>query len=87
MACPYINPDVDSECCKPVDYRAGSGETYRFWRHTDPDGNEKNVQHCKLIGRKGDAFECLNEGEYRACRTFQLQAMFDKKPAPPTETA
>lgn len=42
-------------------------EGWRFFEHTDPDGNVTNVQFCKKIGRKRDVFECINESEWRVC--------------------
>lgn len=48
-------------------------EGWQFWRHTAPPwpdgrpGEVTNVQFCKLIGRKRDVFECINESEWRAC--------------------
>lgn len=42
-------------------------EGWKFWRHTDPDGEVTNVQFCKKIGRKRDVFECINESEWKAC--------------------
>ena len=43
-------------------------EGWKFWHHTDPDGNVTLVQFCKKIGRKRDVFECINESEWRVCR-------------------
>ena len=42
-------------------------EGWKFWKHTDPYGYVTNVQFCKLIGRKQDVFECINDGEWRNC--------------------
>ena len=64
-ACPNLMFDnIDSKCCKLVTTEEG----WKFWKHTDPDGNTYNVQHCKKIGRKRDVFECINESERTSCR-------------------
>ncbi len=42
-------------------------EGWKFWEHTDPVGHVTNVQFCKLIGRKRDVFECINECEWKCC--------------------
>lgn len=42
-------------------------EGWKFWEHTDPDGDVTNVQFCKKVGRKRDVFECINESEWRVC--------------------
>ena len=64
-ACPNLIFDdiIISAFTQPVE----TPEGWRFWHHTDPDGNVTNVQFCKLIGRKRDVFECINESEWRAC--------------------
>lgn len=42
-------------------------EGWKIWEHTGPDGNVTRVQFCKLVGRKKDVFECINESEWRNC--------------------
>ena len=71
--CPFIIPRerIVSECCKPVIYKSSDGEDYQFWQHTSPDGDTYTVQHCSVIGRKRDVFECFNEDEWKACRVYR----------------
>jgi len=79
--CPFIVPRerIAQDCCKPVIYESTDGEEYQFWRHTTPDGDSYNVQHCSLIGRKRDVFECFNENEWRACSAYRLKAKEDER--------
>jgi hypothetical protein len=60
--CPNINRDITtSDFNVLVDH-----DGYVFYRHDDGFGKVTNVQFCKLIGRKRDPFECLNESEWKA---------------------
>lgn len=75
--CPFVdrtfipNPNFNI----PKEYDDADGK-YIFYLHysgfEEQDGTTpKNVQFCKLIGRKKDVFECLNDGEWHECPYYK----------------
>lgn len=71
-ACPQLIFDgIDTEFNELVE----TPEGWKFWHHTDPDGKVTNVQFCKLIGRKRDVFECINENEWKGCAHNRMSKM------------
>lgn len=59
----------------PKEYEDGQGK-YIFYLHYSGFEKEdhtfpKNVQFCRLIGRKTDIFECLNTNERLACSHYR----------------
>ena len=56
-----------------------TSEGWMFWEHQTPNwpdgrkGKIERVQFCKLIGRKKDVFECINENEWHDCPHVRLQ--------------
>jgi hypothetical protein len=73
MKCPFVLPEseISKEGNTRVNYADFGGSDYIFYDHDDGFGNITRVQFCQLIGRKRDVFECLNESEWHACRTYQ----------------
>jgi len=71
--CPFINRDIklDLRLNKPVEYECQDGTIYIFYSHFDGFDRTYNCQFCKLIGRKRDVFECLNESEWRECHYYR----------------
>jgi|GEM_PF-2666973 len=78
--CPFIVPpeQIIKDSNIPQEFPCDDGTTYIFFLHCPPiigDPETKhnhpyNVQFCKLIGRKRDVFECLNESEWCNCSAF-----------------
>jgi len=72
MECPFVDrsftPDVNFN--KPIDYKNPDGSIYRFYEHWDGFYRRYKCQFCKLIGRKRDVFECLNESEWKECSYY-----------------
>ena len=74
MECPFIDREskYESKLNKPMNYAdQGGSQDYVYYEHLDPDGVISLVQFCKGKGRKRDVFECMNEGEWKACSTYQ----------------
>ena len=69
MECPFVDRTFtpDPEFNEPKDYATVEGNLYRYYIHHDGFGKEYPCQFCKLIGRKRDIFECLNESEWKRC--------------------
>ncbi len=68
MQCPHVDTSIqETGYMKPIKYA-----DYIFWDRINIDGKHENVQFCKLIGRKKDVFECLNECEWKACPYYML---------------
>lgn len=83
-ACPYVlNPnEIDSPCCKPINYKdLGGPKDYIFFEHTTTDNKIEKVQHCSLVGRKKDIFECYNESEWKYCIHYQSQKRWEASQA------
>lgn len=72
MECPYIDKQIVATppFNEPVEYKCEDGSVYVFYRHFDGFDQRYNCQFCKLIGRKRDVFECLNENEWHACSRY-----------------
>ncbi len=73
--CPFVQDRerlIVSEFNQPMEYVAGNGDRYTYWIHDDGFGNKSKVQHCQLIGRKRDVFECLNESAWKACPHYRM---------------
>ena len=75
MECPYINRSLTPDRFNvSINYRdLGGTEDYVFYDHDDGFGKITRVQFCKLIGRKRDVFQCLNESEWRNCSYFFME--------------
>lgn len=75
MECPFVDRRmVPDQFNKAVNYRdLGGSEDYIFYDHDDGFGKITCVQFCKLIGRKRDVFQCLNESEWRSCPYFLFE--------------
>ena len=73
--CKYIERSSipNSTSNRPISYKdLGETEDYVYYEHDDGFGKKSLVQFCKLIGRKKDVFECLNEGEWKACLHYKI---------------
>jgi hypothetical protein len=73
VRCPFIVPEneVAKEGNERINYAEYGGCDYIFYDHYDGFGHITRVQFCKLLGRKRDVFECLNESEWHECRAYQ----------------
>jgi len=74
MECPFVDRSFTpspKEFNKPVPFDCDNGYRYIFYDHDDGFGVHSNVQFCKLIGRKRDVFECLNENEWKNCGHYR----------------
>jgi hypothetical protein len=81
MECPYIDKTiVVSRFNVPIDH-----EGYRYYRHDDGFGVISLVQFCKLIGRKRDVFECLNEGEWHHCYAYKSKVERENNASHPSD--
>jgi len=71
--CPFIDRTIiaNPPFNKPVEYQCLDQSIYVFYRHFDGFDTYYHCQFCKLIGRKRDVFECLNESEWQACSHYQ----------------
>lgn len=79
MECPLIDKSISSsKFNRPVNYKdLGGPVSYIFYDHNDGFGNVSRVQYCQQIGRKKDVFECLNENEWKKCRAYKLEILFN----------
>ena len=71
--CPFVDRSFTPQPVRlndPVDFES-YGDVYRFYRHNDGFGDITNVQFCKLVGRKKDVFECLNQNEWHECPYYK----------------
>lgn len=75
MECPFVDRSFtpNKEFNTPIEYENPNGSIYTFYRHHDGFGTYYNCQFCKLIGRKRDVFECLNESEWKECSYYNLR--------------
>ncbi len=71
--CPYIVRDeqIDTTFNAKRVFITHCGARYIYYEHDNGFGETTLVQFCKLIGRKKDVFECLNEGEWHACYAYR----------------
>jgi hypothetical protein len=76
MECPFVDRSFtpNENFNEPIEYDCPDGYKYVFYRHHDGCGTYYNCQFCKLIGRKRDVFECLNENEWRECSYYQSRS-------------
>ncbi len=58
-------------CFVPVEFCKEDGTKYVFYHYKDGYGKEIAIQFCKLVGRKKDVFECLNESEWHECAYYR----------------
>lgn len=67
--CPFIDTEIEPNpnFHERMIYTCKDGTEYIYYRHYDGFGDSYNCQFCKLIGRKRDIFECLNENEWKMC--------------------
>jgi len=72
MECKYIKRDFmpDPAFNQPQEFECDNGFKYVFYQHNDGFGKVYPCQFCRLIGRKRDVFECLNEPEWKACSHY-----------------
>ncbi len=83
--CPFVK-----RSCTPnrqfnvaINYQdLGGAEDYVFYDHDDGFGKITRVQFCKLIGRKRDVFQCLNEQEWQVCPHYQIYKRHDLTNSP-----
>lgn len=71
--CPFVDRSfipTPTDWNEPFAYEDSVG-TYVFYKHNDGFGDIRNVQFCKLIGRKLDVFECLNRNEWEQCPYYK----------------
>ena len=70
--CPYIdrsftpNPTFNTH----ITYKCEDETEYIFYEHWDGFDKRYKCQFCKLIGRKRDVFECLNQSEWKECAYY-----------------
>ena len=70
--CPYIfTGNIDLTFNEYKYYPCSDGTLYTFYYHFDGFDQYYNCQFCKLIGRKRDVFECLNESEWKECPYYK----------------
>ena len=71
--CPYVDTrnDFDPRFNQKKIYPCEDGTGYTFYYHFDGFDQYYNCQFCKLIGRKRDVFECLNESEWHECPYYK----------------
>jgi hypothetical protein len=76
MECPCVDRSFtpNEEFNTPIEYKNPDGSKYVFYSHYDGFGTYYNCQFCKLIGRKRDVFECLNENEWKECSYYKLRS-------------
>jgi hypothetical protein len=76
--CPYIDINIPADGIynDEMYYECSDGTVYIFYKHWDGFDEKYNCQFCKLIGRKKDVFECLNENEWKECPHYKFH---DKK--------
>ena len=79
VECPFVDRSFvpDSDFNEVIEYECEDGSAYVFYYHHDGDGVYYNCQFCKLIGRKRDVFECLNESEWKQCRYYRSKTQGD----------
>jgi hypothetical protein len=73
--CPYIDINIildGNMFNKKVVYECSDGTEYVYYHHFDGFDEYYNCQFCKLIGRKRDVFECLNESEWKECDYYRI---------------
>ncbi len=74
MECPYIDREFKGDAFnKPVNDLDLGGPNYVYYEHRDWFGKVSRVQFCRLIGRKTDVFECLNEKEWQNCPHYKAE--------------
>jgi hypothetical protein len=75
MQCPYVVDKkeliIDGVHNVAKEFECGDGTIYTFYYHWDGFDQYYNCQFCKLIGRKKDVFECLNESEWHECSYYK----------------
>ena len=76
MECPFVDRSFTPtpDFTKPINYKdLGGPVDYVFYDYDVGFGEFAHVQFCKLVGRKRDVFECLNESEWRKCPHFRSE--------------
>jgi hypothetical protein len=71
--CPFIDNTIvaDNTYNQKKEYPCSDGSIYTYYYHFDGFDQHYNCQFCKLIGRKKDVFECLNENEWNQCSYYK----------------
>ena len=72
--CKFVDTEINPNPAfnTPCYFECSDGTQYTYYYHFDGFDKYYNCQFCKLIGRKKDVFECLNENEWKECSYFKF---------------
>ncbi len=76
--CPFVDRSFtpNPKFNKPLNYQDfGSAQDYVYYDHDDGFGKITRVQFCRLIGRKRDVFQCMDESEWSVCPRYRSRSV------------